>query len=178
MVGGTGTAADGWLSSAELYDPITGTWTSAGSLAEARSSHTATLLPSGKVLVTGGVRIDASRNVITLDSSELYDPASGNWSATGSLANARYAHTATLLPSGKALVVGGSKYIGVLSSTELYDPTTGTWTESASLNRASGWHTATLLPSGRVLVAGGYFDNYNCLSRAELSDPGLDVDSN
>jgi hypothetical protein len=51
-------------------------------------------LPNGKVLVAGGR---------SLSSSELYDPATGTWTATGSLANERYGHTATLLPNGKVL---------------------------------------------------------------------------
>ena len=64
--------------------------------------HTATLLPNGKVLVAGG-----SNGGGSLSSAELYDPASGSWSTTGSLATARDYHTATLLPNGKVLVAGG-----------------------------------------------------------------------
>ena len=64
--------------------------------------HTATLLLSGKVLVAGG-----SNGVDSLSSAELYDPATGIWSNTGSLHSARESHTATLLPSGKVLVAGG-----------------------------------------------------------------------
>ncbi len=71
-----------------------------GSLATARADHTATLLPNGKVLVAGG-------SSCVLASAELYDPASGTWTATGSLATARDLHTATLLPNGKVLVAGG-----------------------------------------------------------------------
>ena len=73
-----------------------------GSLATARDIHTATLLPNGKVLVAGG-----TNDFGTLASAELYDPASGTWTATGSLITARASHTATLLPNGKVLVAGG-----------------------------------------------------------------------
>ena len=70
----------------------------------ARVSHTATLLPSGKVLVAGGL----GNGLLPLTSAEFYDPATGAWTATGSLGTARHGHTATLLPSGKVLVAGDS----------------------------------------------------------------------
>ena len=102
------------------HDPTTGTWTTTGSLSTARSSHTATLLPSGKVLVAAG-----QGSTSPLSSAELYDPAAGTWTTTGSVPTARSAHTATLLSSGKVLVAGGVGNSGFLSSAELYDPATG-----------------------------------------------------
>jgi N-acetylneuraminic acid mutarotase len=103
------------VSSAELYDPATGTWMHAGSLATGRLRHTATLLPNGKVLAAGGL------NLTYLSSAELYDPATGTWTATGSLNRGRYVHTATLLPNGKVLATGGTTNgIHPLASAELY----------------------------------------------------------
>ena len=152
------------LSSAELYDPASGTWTATGSLANGRRLHTATLLPNGKVLVVGGL---ANEN-FGIVSAELYDPASGTWTTTGSPIKLRVRHTATLLPSGKVLVVGGDK---APASAELYDPASGTWTETARLGNGRNLHTATLLPNGKVLVAGGFNAASEYLASAELYDP-------
>jgi hypothetical protein len=155
--------------SAELYDPASGTWTKTGSMNNSRYYNTATLLPSGKVLVAGGV------NKTELSSAELYDPASGTWTATGSLNTGRYEHTATLLPNGKVLVTGGFITFGNnLSSAELYDPATGKWTTTSSMNMARFVHTATLLLNGQVLVAGGSTRYpFTPISGAELYDVGL-----
>jgi N-acetylneuraminic acid mutarotase len=157
---------------AELYDPATGLWTTTGNLNQARVWHTATLLPSGKVLAAGGI-LRAGGNDTTLASCELYDPATGLWSITGSFNIYREGQTATLLPNGRVLAAGG--YQGntarYLASTELYDPAAGTWTATANLNNASSGHTATLLPNGKVLVAAGFGGAW--LSRAELFDAGL-----
>src|SRR6202030_328882 len=151
LAGGFDSSGDA-LTSAELYDPGSGTWTATGSLSTARYHHTATLLPNGKVLVAGGQ--GTSTNAIA--SAELYDPASGTWTVTGSLNTARARHSATLLPNGKVLVAGGNDISSnALASAELYDSTSGSWTFTGSLNSARYVHTATLLPNGKVLVAGG-----------------------
>jgi hypothetical protein len=142
-----------------------GEWEVTGSLGTARASHTATLLPSGKVLVAGG---DSGSGPST--SAELYDPATGTWSSTGSLGSAHSLHTATLLSSGKVLVAGSF----VFNTAELYDPATGSWSSTSALGRARAYHTATLLLSGKVLAAGGRYPN-GYLRNAELYDPGTTV---
>jgi len=162
LVAGGGDSNSNPLSSAELYDPSSGTWTNTGSLTTARYLHTATLLPNGKVLVAGG---GGGGN-----SAELYDPSSGTWTNTGSMTAERYTHTATLLPNGKVLVAGGYGS-GAPSSAELYDPASGTWTNTGSLTAArDDGSSATLLPNGKVLVAEG-LGLGGFLSSAELYDP-------
>ena len=157
----------GFLDTAELYDSGTGKWTYTGSLNFDRHTSTATLLPDGRVLVAAGFGSSGGVSGL-LASAELYDPATGNWTVTGSLNDKRTNHTATLLPNGQVLVAGGNG--SLQPAAELYDPATGTWTFTGNLNTPRGSHTATLLPDGKVLVAGGnYLGDY--LASAELYDP-------
>ena len=155
---------------AELFDPVSGSFTPAGTFA--RKSHTATLLPSGKVLLAGGNLTD------TTAESELYDPVTGHFQATGSLIVTRESHTATLLQDGRVLIVGGLRWLDAgtdwvsLSDAEIYDPVTGAFSLTGSLNDARSYHTATLLPSGKVLIAGGLSRQIpNFLASAEIYDP-------
>jgi hypothetical protein len=148
---------------------VTNTWSAAGSLTTARNYHTATLLPSGQVLVAAGR--DTGGNALA--SAERYAPVTNTWSAAGNLAIARDFHTATLLPSGQVLVAGGFNG-AALSSAELYDPAANTWSATASLTTARYYHTATLLPSGQVLVAGGYGSS-GPLASAERYDPATNT---
>ncbi len=150
--------------SAEAFDPTTGKWTSTGDMAvkgsnASYSSASVTLLANGKVLVAGGFSGSLS---FARNGAEMFDPATGMWSATGAMNYSRNSHSATVLPNGKVLIAGGINRLDVPPFAELYDPTTGTFTTTANLN---GRVTAQL-PNGRLLLIGGESGR-----AAELHDP-------
>jgi hypothetical protein len=154
--------------SAELYDPKSGSFSRTGSMSTGRWFRTATLLSDGRVLMTGGDAGAYASDTIAgpIPDAEIYDPTAGTFRGTGSMATARTRHTATLLPNGRVLVVGGIDGDSALASAEMYDPTAGTFTSAGSMSEARDDATATLLPDGRVLICGGSAD-----ASAELYTP-------
>lgn len=170
VAGGVG--RDGAEDSAELYDPTTGTWAATGRMNTGRQEHSATLLRDGTVLVAGGARPGGTVTGGVEASAELYDPATGSWTATGSMLEERAIHTATLLLDGTVLVAGGSGLAGQSTSAELYQPTSGTWEAGGSMSPGRTGHSATLLDDGRVLIAGGRSDSGSFNASAELYVPG------
>jgi N-acetylneuraminic acid mutarotase len=109
------------IKNAELYDPTTGKFTATGNMTASRVEHTAVLLANGNVLVSGGNK-QTINGATPLASAELYNPATGTWSATGSMSNARAGHTSTVLHNGKVVNAGGSDAVNELDSAELYTP--------------------------------------------------------
>jgi hypothetical protein len=159
-----GALGDSAQVSAELYDPLGGTSTPTGSMAAGRAGHTATLLNTGKVLITGGYSFSADGSQISLSSAELYDPLTGTFQATSNMAAGRAAHTAVLLGDGKVLIEGGGGgSCTVAPNPELYDPVTGAFNLTGSSAYPALFPVAaSLLANGSVLTtldAGCDFDN-------------------
>jgi hypothetical protein len=184
LVLGGGNMGDPDDSAAELYNPANGTFHKTGAMVMPRWGFTTTLLVDGRVLVAGGDGRCCSPNPYApVASAELYDPATGTFSLTGPMGIARAEFTATLLLTGQVLIAGGrSQPTGptapdLLASGELFDPTSGNFTPAATMTSARLSHSATLLPSGRVLLVGGEkcclysAGNGDLLSKPELYDP-------
>jgi hypothetical protein len=167
--GGLSTQA---LATAEIYSPDTGTFAATGSMVNARQNHTSTLLANGKVLLVGGEGGPGGGTPVA--TAELYDPATGTFSVTGSMATPRTLHTASILGNGKVLVTGGlwtHTARAILDTAEVYDPATGTFLATGPMTAARYWQTATVLANGKVLVAGGYGLNGGAMASVDLYDP-------
>jgi hypothetical protein len=161
---------------AQIYNPA-GTFSLTG--AQSPCLSTAALLTTGKVLFAGG---ECNSRVAT---AELYDPITGAFTFTGTMASPRVWHTLTTLLGGMVLAAGGETdscagngcvFAGSVASAELYDPSTGAFTPTGSMTTSREAHTATLLKDGRVLIAGGVSYGgigifYGTTASAELHTP-------
>jgi hypothetical protein len=158
VAGGVNSQGGGtYLATAELYDPASGSWTPAGSMAGPRSGHAAALLADGRVVVAGGRDADSS-----LSSAERYDPAANAWVQAGTLAAARWLPASAMLPDGRLLLSGGRVGNSSLAFVEQYDPSRNDWAgegQSITLNLATqnnsgitGTAVLTNLGGGRMRV--------------------------
>src|SRR5215469_1676022 len=176
VTGGTGDANNA-LASSELYSSVSGSWTFTGDMNLGRVSARGVLLPNGTVLVMGGCIVNDCLGSTT-KSAEIYNPATGTWSVTGSMRAGRAEFIAALLPTGKVLVAGGcTSYdangcLAVTAAAELYNPTTGTWSSTGAMRAARMAMTATVLTTGKTLIAGGQTAASDALGSSELYNPG------
>ena len=155
LVAAAGAALPAWSA------PGSGVFVATGSTASGRVAPGLALLNSGKVLIVGN------------GTAELYDPATGAWTAAASPSSNRTGSVATALANGKVLVSGGLVAGQPTAITELYDPATNTWTAGPNMSTARWFQTATRLNSGKVLLAGGTssLSSFSTLDTAELYDP-------
>ena len=144
---------------AELYDPASGRFLATGNMLEARYDHTATLLANGKVLIAGGGT--TTLGVTNIDTAELYDPASGTFSQTGTVT--RYYD-----PTSDEVFYKGDQ-TGTVTS--YHDTTSDEFFYKGEMNAAHAMHTATLLPNGDVLIAGGMDADGKPQALVELYNP-------
>ncbi len=175
VAGGAGNPTGDWrletLSLAQLFDPSTATFAPTGSMTSARQCHTATPLDDGKVLIAGGWT--AGPQGQSLSSAELYDPATGTFSGTGSMTSERCRARSTRLADGRVLIAGGQDGSSrAVNSAELYDPKAGTFSPAGAFavdyatEGAVDLYSLTLLGDGRVLLIG------NTVSGALVAVPG------
>lgn len=167
----------------EIYDPATSQFTAGKTMTDGRWLHTATLLTDGRVLIVGGRNNNCTSNcpIFALDSAEIFDPATGNFTQTGFLNYSRYNHTATLLSDGRVLILGGetTEDLGTGNDqvpwAEVYDPATGRFTTWTSLVVPRSSHAVTLLNNGKLWLTGGYRSSGLATDRTEFFDPETGV---
>ncbi len=147
-----------------------------GQMSIGRSGAATVLLPSGKVLIAGGIG-GVSLVVPNLNTAEIYDPKLGTFILShGRLSAGREKATGTLLPNGKVLIAGGTGSTGAVAIADLYDPATDSFSPTATpMTTSRTEHTATLLKDGTVLIAGGNDANSNSLASAEIFDPATNA---
>jgi hypothetical protein len=162
----------------EIYDPVTSTWSRGPDMISPHGSHTATVLPGGKVLVAGGFGITSEVPVGPIGSAEIYDPVARTWSPAASLPLARVNHSAMLLANGKVLVAAGLTSADPSGANQIlavdgvvYDPASDQWTPTGNLVTPRFGHTTALLANGKVVLAGGEDINYTALADTESYDP-------
>jgi hypothetical protein len=159
------------LDSAEIYDPVTGNWTSVAPMSEHRAGATANLLPDGRVLVAGGTPGNSSNQLADIadilgsarKTTEIYDPATDTWSAGPNLPEYKAGAGSVTLSDGRILIAGGITHTFIFGiaipdfaeKLTIYDPATGSFGNNTSLRVKRALFGITELTDGSVFMAGG-----------------------
>jgi MYXO-CTERM domain-containing protein len=142
--------------SCDIYDPATGKFTAAADMSTLRSDFGMAKLGDGRVIAVGGYAyVPSQLSSRAVASAEIYDPAQDTWTDTTSMSEARRAVSATTLPDGRVIAIGGDNFGKVSNTAEIYDPTTAKWTLTPPMASTHRFHHALLLADGLVAVAGG-----------------------
>lgn len=175
LVGGFSTHRRATQTSADLYDPITQSFTPASStLTEDRFGHAAVRLADGRVLIVGGTHWHVGQPGVTLASAEIFDPQTGLFHRTaGDMATPRDRPTASLLRDGRVLIAGGQNGKDGPQQVEVFDPRTERFeTLPVPLIETRMAHADARLPDGRILLAGGWSPARGATTATtELYDP-------
>jgi len=155
VLGGYRPRDDRQLTSVEIYDPETGTFTTNGQLVEGRGDARLVLLADGRILVVAGRFYDSNGDFTIRRSVEIYDPATGQSRLIGSLAERRHSPVVALLGDGRVLVAGGWSGSEALRTAEVIDPRTGAFSPVAPMATPRAWPAGALLQDGRVLIVVG-----------------------
>lgn len=173
-------SGEGVLASAVVYDPTTNAFSAVGAMADPRAGHLATLLDDGRVLVAGGATHEVGTPCTTipncatgkaLASAEAFDPATGAFSAVGSMTTPRLASFITTLHDGRPLIAGGADDTDSVTNTDLFDAKTNAFSGTGPLLHDRLYLSGGTLGSGRVLAVAGKNANVSPLKSTELYDP-------
>lgn len=184
------------LRSAEIYDPVSGTWSAAANMIHYRAAATATLLPDGRVLVAGGTEGNNAHDVAdvadllgtALKTTEIYNPTSNTWTAGPNMNEPKAGAMAVTLNDGRWLVAGGITHISVFgipipdfsAGMQIYNPGTGAWSNATNMRSKRALGGITLLQNGKVYFAGGAggdIFNIGPIRNTEIYNPTTDTNS-
>jgi hypothetical protein len=142
---------------------------SIGEMTTGRAAHQAAMLPSGRVLITGGCAGDGCAPFHR--STEIFDPSDRTFRSAAPMAVPRASHTATPLQDGRVLVAGGCSGRGATANAEIYDEESERWAPVGEMTEPRCSHVAVPLVDGRVFVMGGGHGRLPDLRSAEIFDP-------
>lgn len=162
---------DQTMENSEIYDPVAKRWcsTQPNTRSGARQSHSATLLPDGRVLIAGGIQAGVAVSYV-----DIYDPVRNTWTAAPNMREARCGHAAIPLSTGAVMVIGGNcGWPDQSSANEMYEPWANRWVPAGSLSVPRGMIQAVLLPDGSIFAPGGMAPPGSPSSLVELFRPAV-----